>query len=205
MKKMILIAVICFAMLALVSTSPAAEATQNQILKSYEGNLSEANTTFVSMTQFFGGAGLAIAETTKFKAPKPNWNLKKVYVLGWDGFNGTVESVPKERLITLEVRDKDLNLLYRFADIQLPYTNFLLNLTEPMWIGIDLPSIPVSDDFYICFYDRAALGVGTAATNSSTNNTFFFDRYAEKIYSAKLPASGNRSLSVDWFMQAIGS
>lgn len=42
-------------------------------------------------------------------------------VLGWSEFNDTTEILPPDRNFLLEVRDKDLHLLYRFADLQNGY------------------------------------------------------------------------------------
>ena len=78
-----------------------------------------------------------------------------------------LESIPAERVIALEVRDKDLNLLYKFADSQLPYSNYVRNATKLYPFTIEIPSIPVSDDFYVCFYDRGAIAVAGERLNDN--------------------------------------
>jgi CheY-like chemotaxis protein len=129
--------------------SAGADASANQIINSYEGNLSQKEVRSLDMLSFFGRSGFFIAEAVKFKAPNPGWKLNSVKLVAWDGFNGTVESIPSSREIGLEVRDKDLNLLYKFADSQLPYSNYAQNATLGYPMTIEVPSIPVSDDFYI--------------------------------------------------------
>lgn len=205
-KKMTLIAIISLAMLSLASIPQAAEA---QVLKSYEGNLTEkviANQIdYTTMTRLLGVPGLATAEVTKFTAPRPGWKLTKVNVLGYDGFNGTANSVPTQRTIALEIRDSKFNLLYRFTDTQIPYTNFLLNLTMPTLISIELPPIAVSDDFFVCFFDRGAVAVGSEIQNESTNTSFIFSEAEAILSPADLPLSANSTAHVRWIMTATGS
>ena len=75
-------------------------------------------TLFSSLVEF---GSLDIGEAVKFTAPKAGWKLQKVRVLAWSGYNESSQSFPADRNIMLEVRDKDLNLLYKFADAQNNY------------------------------------------------------------------------------------
>jgi hypothetical protein len=209
MRMRFLIAALCLASMALVSISLADDTSTGQILHSYEGNLTEKllqnQVNFASLRDVFGIPGFAIAETTKFKAPKSGWKLNRVGILGYDGFNGTVASVPAQRVIALEVRDKNFNLLYRFADVQIPYTNFLLNITSPTMVTIELPSISVSDEFFVCFFDRGAVGVGFERPNATTNSSFLFNEAGNELVSASLPLSKNQTTQVNWIMSVVGS
>ena len=137
-----------------ISVAADASTSQNQILNSYVGNLSQKDLRLFDALSLFRQNGFFIGEAVKFKAPRSGWKLKSVEVIAWDGFNGSINSIPAPRIIGLEVRDKDLNLLYKFADSQLPYSNYARNATTLYPMAIEVPSIPVSDDFYICFYDR---------------------------------------------------
>lgn len=206
MKKMILTAIICLAMFSLISISLAADA---QVVKSYEGNLTQKvmgnQIDYTTLTRFLGIPGLAAAEVTKFTAPKANWKLNRVNILGYDGFNGTVKSIPTQRTIALEVRDSKFNLLYRFTDTQIPYTNFLLNLTMPTLLSIELPAIPVSGDFFVCFFDRGAVAVGSEIQNKSTNTSFIFSEAESVLSPADLPTAGNKTVPVNWIMSVTGS
>ncbi|MFB3765463.1 MAG: hypothetical protein ACE14P_09475 [Methanotrichaceae archaeon] len=206
MKKMMLIAIICLAMLSLISISPAAEA---QVLKSYEGNLTEkvmANQiNYTTLVRYLGVPGLATAEVTKFTAPKSGYKLTRVNILGYDGYNGSAESIPMQRIIALEVRDSKFNLLYKYADTQVPYTNFLLNLTVPTLLSLELPSVPVSGEFYICFFDRGAVAVGSEVQNKSTNTSFVFNEAEAALGPASLPISQTETVPVNWIMSVVGS
>jgi len=205
MKKMILIAITCLAILSLISISLA----EAQVIKSYEGNLTQKvmqnQINYTTMIRYFGIPGLASAEVTKFTAPKSGWKLTRVNILGYDGFNGTTGSIPTQRTIALEVRDDKFNLLYRFTDSQIPYTNFLLNLTMPTLMGIELPSIPVSGDFFVCFFDRGAVAVGSEIQNKSTNSSFIFNEAEATLGPANLPESASKTAPVNWIMSVVGS
>lgn len=193
-------------MLSLISISPAVEA---QVLKSYEGNLTqmvlENQINYTTLVRYIGVPGLATAEVTKFTAPKSGYKLTRVNILGYDGFNGTASSIPTQRIIALEVRDSKFNLLYRFADTQIPYTNFLLNLTVPTLLSIELPSVPVSGEFYICFFDRGAVAVGSELQNKSTNSSFIFNEAEVTLGPASLPVSATKTAPVNWIMSVVGS
>ncbi len=218
MKKLMLImALLCIASLGLnaaeaqrtTSTATAAKAptqTASNVgtaLYSYASNLSNTTVTFISTASLFNIGSYFAAETVKFTAPKAGWKLNRVEIIGWDGYNGTAVSVPAQQTIAMEIRDKDLNLLYRFNDIQWPYTNFVLNITRPMPISIDLPSIPVSGDFYVCFYDRGAVLMGTEIGNA-TGNSYFYDAVSREIIPSALPTNDNQTVPVNWIMRAYG-
>jgi hypothetical protein len=208
LKKMLLsAALICFAALLLAGLAMAADlkAPQIQVLSSYEGNLSEKKINLVSMPAIFGLLGVDVAETVKFKAPKPGWKVKAINIFAWDGFNGTLQSIPRERIIALEIRDKDLNLLYRFADSQLPFSNYIFNATEAYPMTIELPSVPVSDEFYVSFYDRGAVAVAAEVLNDTINSSFFFNAVADELIPSELPQGQNKTSPVNWIMSVSGA
>ncbi|MCX6669404.1 MAG: hypothetical protein NTV25_06315 [Methanothrix sp.] len=207
MKMVLFMAALCLAALSLAGMSAAADsqATQGQTINSYQGNLSEKSFDFVSMTGLFGKLGFAVSEMTKFTAPKQGWKLKTISILAYDGYNGTVESLPSERIIALEVRDKDRNLLYRMSDSQLPYSNYAFNITEPYWLTIGLPSIPVSGEFYVCFYDRGAVAVACENLNKTNENSFFYNMAVDEQIPATLPLAKNQTAQVNWIMSLSGS
>jgi hypothetical protein len=208
LKRMVLfIAALCLAALSLAGMSSVADAqaAQNQTIDSYQGNLSQKQIDLVSMPGLFGRLGRDVAETVKFKSPKAGWKLKAVNVMAWDGFNGSVISVPPQLIIALEVRDKDRNLLYKYADSQLPYTNYAFNITGPYPLTIELPSIPVSDEFYICFYDRGAVAVAGEILNKTSENSFFYNEAGDELIPAAIPAAENQTSSVNWIMSVVGN
>jgi hypothetical protein len=205
LKEMVLLlAVLYLAALSLAGMSAGADASANQIINSYEGNLSQKEVRSLDMLSFFGRSGFFIAEAVKFKAPNPGWKLNSVKLVAWDGFNGTVESIPSSREIGLEVRDKDLNLLYKFADSQLPYSNYAQNATLGYPMTIEVPSIPVSDDFYICFYDRGAVAIAFEPLNETSSNSFLYIQPGNLLQPADLPLGENKTLPVNWIMSVTG-
>jgi hypothetical protein len=203
----LLLAVLYLAALSIAGISVAADASasQNQVIKSYVGNLSQKDTGSLDMLSFFGRNGFFIGEAVKFKAPKQGWKLKAVEVIAWDGYNGTADSVPDSRIIGLEVRDKDLNLLYRFADSQLPFSNYARNATVLYPLIIDIPSIPVSDDFYVCFYDRGAVAIAFERLNETSPNSFLYVQPGNLMQPANLPVKENETLPVNWIMSVSGN
>ena len=201
-KTILIIAALC--LIFSCSLSVAADVNpESGILQSFSGNLSEKDLTFYSMIGLFGPPGMSVGEMVKFKAPKPGWNLKNISILAWDGFNGTSESVPPDGTISLEVRDKDLDLLYQYADSEMPYSNFRLNVTDPMFMDFEVPSIPVSDEFYITFYDRGIIAV--ASELNVTANSYIFDRTARKPIPAVVPIGVNQTTPTNWIMEVEGS
>jgi hypothetical protein len=204
LRKTIIISV-AFCWLVIIGASIAIEPIKLDVLNSYKGNLSleDKELHLLNMIQVLGGiSGLAGAEVVKFKAPKADWTLKKIEFLLYDGYNGTRKSVPTPQVIAFEIRDKNFNLLYRYADIQLPYTNFLMNITDPVPATFDLPSIKVGDEFYVLFFDRGAVRV--MAKFNSTGNSSFYDPLTGRLYKAELISKHNNTIPLNWIMNVGG-
>lgn len=173
-----------------------------QVLYSYEGNLSQKKVVPVSVLSIYGPPGFFIAEAVKFQAPKDNWKISAVQIYGFDGYNGSQESAPQERTIALEIRDKDKNLLYKFADSQLPYSNYARNATLLYPLTIEIPQIAVSDEFFVCFYDRGAVAVGSELINETSKNSFIY--VESELLPAMIPESENVSTPLNWLMAVSG-
>ena len=208
MKNMLLlITALCLLTLSLTGISTVAEAQspESQVLYSYEGNITQKEIIPVDLLSLFGTPGYFIAEAVKFKAPKANWKINAVQLYGWDGFNGSEQTIPSERIISLEIRDKDLNLLYKFADSQLPYSNYARNATTMYPITLNIPQVPVSDEFYVCFYDRGAIAVGSERLNETSKNSFIYIEGGEQLLPAALSTGENASIPLNWLMKISGS
>jgi len=209
LKKMVLLVIVlCLTVLSLAGITSAADAKspEDQFLNSYQGNLSQKKIVSIDLLSVMGLPAYFIAEAVKFKAPKPGWKLNTVQILGWDGYNGSAESIPSERIISLEVRDKDLNLLYKFADSQLPYSNFVRNATETYPFTIHLPSVPVSDEFYVCFYDRGAIAVATEILNKTSENSFIYISEGNALLPSNLPIFKDKeAVPLNWIMTIGGN
>lgn len=212
MKKISLLMIaLCFFALSLTGASVAADAqtSDSQIIKSYEGNITEKQTISIDLLSLFGPApGYFSAEAVKFKAPKANWRINKVRLYGWDGYNGSVQSIPSERTFSIEIRDKDLNLLYKFADSQLPYSNFARNATGLYPFIVSMPNVPVSDEFYVFFYDRGAIAIACEFAEDISMNSFIYIEGGDQLVPlqpAVIRKSENESTPINWIMEVIGS
>jgi len=197
-------AISCLLAISFISISVPADAQNSevQVLYSYEGNITEKKVIPVSVLSIYGMPGFFIAEAVKFEAPKDNWRISAVQLFGFDGYNGSQESAPEERTIALEIRDKDKNLLYKFADSQIPYSNYARNATLLYPLTIEIPQIAVSDEFYVCFYDRGAVAVGSETLNETSENSFIY--VENELLPALLPQSENVSTPLNWLVAVSG-
>ena len=202
----ILITVLCLLALSLTGISAAADAQSpdDKVLYSYEGNLTDKQIIPVYLQSLYGAPAYFIAETVKFDAPKSDWKLNAVQLYGWDGYNGSEESIPMERVIALEIRDKDLKLLYKFSDSQIPYSNYARNATTMYPLTIEIPPISVSGEFYVCFYSRGAIAVGSELLNETSKNSFIYVGDANRLLNATLPTGENLLTPVNWIIAVNG-
>jgi hypothetical protein len=188
-----------------MSSAADEKSSNDQILYSYEGNLTDKDIFPVDLVSFIGAPAFFFAEAVKFNAPKPNWKINAVQLYAWDGFNGTNESVPMERIIGLEIRDKDLKLLYKFADSQLPYSNYAHNATLMYPLTIDIPQVPVSGEFYVCFFDRGAVVVAAEPINETSKTSFIYVEDGNSLINSTLPTGENLVTPVNWIMAVNGN
>ena len=204
LKNMVLL---CLLALSLTGISAAADAQslEKQVLHSYEGNITDKDIIPVDLLSLIGAPAYFFAETVKFKAPKADWKVNAVQLYGWDGFNGSDQSIPMERVIAIEIRDKDLKLLYKFADSQLPYSNYARNATLMYPLTVSIPQIPVSDDFYVCFYDRGAIAVASERLNETSKNSFIYVEDGNQLLPAALPTKDNGTIPINWIMAIDGN
>lgn len=170
------------------------------VLKQYSGkNLSEMNLTLFSAVNEFGIAGLGIGEAIKFKAPKTGWKLKGISIVGWSGFNNTTKLFPADRTFLVEVRDNNADLLYRFVDIQNIY---FASTKGPVTQYFDIPALPVTEDFYVTFYDRGSMGLVTERENGIGNSFFVIN--GQLIPAEFKTNKTNETLKVNWLIMAVG-
>lgn len=197
-KTILLLACLCCAALCINAIAAETATSKLTTLRVDSGkNYSEMNVTLFSSLVEFGS--LDIGDAVKFTAPKAGWKLQKVRVLGWSGFNESSQTYPADRNIMLEIRDKDLNLLYKFADAQ---NNYFLSETGPLFGEIEIPAVPVTGDFYVVFYDRGAAPIGME-TSDGTGNSFIF------VNGQILPADRtiqetNETIKINWLIEAAG-
>jgi hypothetical protein len=203
MKKMILlISAFCFLNLMGMGLAQSNAASDNQtmtVLKQDSGtNISQMNLTLYSAGQDWGINAFSVGEAVKFTAPNPEWKLKQIRVLGWNGFNETTLSVPSPNNFLVEVRNDKLDLLYRLADTQ----NAYFTLPAPGLIGIDIPALPLTGDFYIIFYDRSTMRIGVELENG-TGNSYQFNSLNGELIPADFNID-NTTVKVNWVIRAVG-
>jgi hypothetical protein len=188
--------------MALCISALGADATASEFteLKQDSGkNVSEMNLSLFTIISAFGLEGLNIGEAVKFTSPKAGWKLRAVNVLGWSGFNNTTQTFPSDRNFLLEIRDKDLNLLYRFADAQ---NGYFLSQTGPIDGVIEIPALPVTGDFYVVFYDRGSMAILMEEDNG-TGNSFLYSNGILEPAQRTIVAT-NETYPVNWMIRALG-
>ena len=162
-------------------------------------NLTEMNITLYSVSTDWGLDSFSVGEAVKFTAPKSGWKLMQVRIVGWNGFNETTRTIPPANNFLIEIRDKSLNLLYRMTDTQNAYFTY----PAPVLRGIDVPAIPVTDEFYVIFYDRGAMVVGMEPENG-TGNSYFYDSLNSNLIPASFKDENNKSTQINWVIRAVG-
>jgi hypothetical protein len=204
MKMMILlISAFCFLALAgdavAQSSAESAGSSMTVLFQDSGTNISSMNLTMYSSGQDWGINSFDVGEAVKFTAPKAGWKLKQIRVLGWNGYNETSMTVPSPSNFLIEVRDQDLTLLYRLADTQ----NAYFTLSAPAIRGIDIPALPVTDEFYIIFYDRSAMRIGVELENA-TGNSYIFNSLNSELIPAEFRIEGAKATQVNWIIRAAG-
>jgi len=202
MKKMILL-ISAFCFLALIGMAAAqngaTSANPGMMVLQQDTASNNTNISLYSAAQDWGIYAFSIGEAVKFTAPKSGWKLKQIQVLGWNGFNETTRTVPASGNFLIEIRDKDLNLLYRLADTQNAY------FTNPMPIlrTIDIPALSVTGDFYIIFYDRSTMRIGVELENG-TGNSYQYNDLNGQLIPADFKIENNATAKVNWVIRAVG-
>jgi hypothetical protein len=198
-KIVLLIAALCCALLC--SSAMAAEKAsvpKPALLFADSGN----NLTQMNLTLYPAGLNaIDTADVVKFTAPNPNWKLMALQIIGWSGFNNTTQRFPPDRNFLLEVRDKDWNLLYKFADAQNMY---FASTNRPVGSIIEIPPLPVTGDFYVLFYDRGAVAIGIeqGPGNGTGNSSFFVN--GQLIPAGYYFKKTNETEKFNWLIRAIG-
>lgn len=180
------------------ASAPVPKETLTTLKQDSGKNFSEMNFTLFSAVNEFGIDGLGIGEVVRFKAPTPGWKLKGMQIVGWSGFNNTTKSFPADRTFLVEVRDKNTDLLYKFVDIQNMY---YASTTGPVAHKFEIPALPVTEDFYVIFYDRGSMGLGMELDNATGNSYLVIDG---KLVPAEFKTKNNETLKVNWLIRAIG-
>ncbi len=202
MKKMIIVIAVlcCVALWANAMAQTSTTAPKVTVLKQDSGqNLSTStNLSFYSAITDFGLTGLSVGTGVKFTAPKAGWKLRGVQVLGWSGYNNTTKLFPPDRDFLIEIRDKDLNLLYRTVDTQNVY---FASSRAPVMSIIEIPALPVTGDFYIFFYGRDGMIIGMEPNGSGNSYLLIQGQLAPAEFKE---TNTNATMKVNWIIRAVG-
>lgn len=204
MKIMILLAaaLFCAALSGAVMAAEKASTPQLAILKEDSGgNLSQMNITPYTVATDFGLDAYSVGAAVKFTTPKPGWKLTGIQVFGWTGLNSTSKTLPTPQEFLLEIRDKDLNLLYRMIDTQNAYFTF----PNPIVRLLEIPALTMTGDFYVIFYDRGAMVIGAEMMNGTGHSYFFDNRNTSLIGPVEFVGPDSKtSITVNWILRAVG-
>ncbi|VVB71362.1 Uncharacterised protein [uncultured archaeon] len=201
-KTILFMAALCCAALCFGAVAADNAATSGTTVLSQD---SGKNVSLMKMTLFrsideFGIYGLGVGEAVKFTAPKSDWKLKSVEILAWSGFNNSTQSFPADKNFLLEIRDKDLNVLYKFADAQ---NNYFLSPTAPVYGTIEIPALIISGDFYVIFYDRGSAYVVMENGNGTGNSYLFSNGLMDPA--ERIIGTTNETVKVNWMIKAVGN
>jgi len=125
-----------------------------------------------------------IGHAVLFTPPTKPWTLDKVRVYGVCNVN--LSSV----VFALEIWDNDSNLLYKLTDYSIAYFN-----TTSEWTEIDIPDMTVTDDFYVCIFERGSIYAG-ADTDKPEMKSYVVIRD---------PKSMAKDEGLNWMIRAVGA
>ena len=201
-KTVLLISAFCFLAFTGLGMAQSNEdgSGQNMTELKQDSTTNESkNVQLYSAGQDWGLNSFFFGEAVKFTAPKPDWKLNQIKVLGWNGFNESSMVVPSPSNFLIEVRDADLNLLYRLADTQ----NAYFTDTVPVLRAINIPPLTVAEEFYIVFYDRSIMKIGVEV-ESGTGNSYVYDSINNRMIPAEFRIEESNTTKVNWIIRAVG-
>jgi len=203
LKKMVLlISAFCFLAfmgLCLAQSDEDGSGQNMTELKQDSTTNASENVQLYSAGEDWGLNSFFFGEAVKFTAPKPGWKLKQIKVLGWNYYNETSMAVPSPSNFLIEVRDADLDLLYRLADTQ----NAYFTDKVPVLRAINIPPLPVTEAFYIVFYDRSIMKIGVEVENGS-GNSYVYDSINNRMIPAEFRIEESNTTKVNWIIRAVG-
>lgn len=175
---------------AAATSAPVQQENITVLSQDSGNNISNMNITFTASPTY------GSAQAVMFTSPKTDWKLQNILIVATDGWNASRKELPSLLPFVIEIRDANLKLLYHFADTQLPY--FTTNEGIGM-ANIEIPDLPLSGDFFVCFYGYGSIVLATELQNA-TGHSFFFDKPTGQLYSV----GGNPALPVNWLIRLAG-
>ena len=129
-----------------------------------------------------------IGHAVLFTPPSKPWTLEKVRVYGkWINLSGGT-------IFALEIWDNDSHLLYKLTDYSIAYFN-----TTAKWTEIDIPDMNVTDDFYVCIFDRGSIYFG-ADTNDPAMRSYVVIRDPKSMVNVTYSEK-----PLNWMIRAVGA
>ena len=118
-----------------------------------------------------------------------------------DGWNSSAEQLPNSTPFAVDILDANLKMLYHFADSQLPY---FTNPTGVRLANIEIPSMPMNGDFFVCFYGYRSLAIAAELENV-TGASYTYDKLGGgKLYPGVIPIDENQTVPVNWIVRVAG-
>jgi hypothetical protein len=137
-----------------------------------------------------------VGHAVLFSPPTKSWTLDKVKVVG------EYVNHSEGRIFALEIWDGNCSLLYKLTDYSQAY---FLN-TEDEWTEIDIPDINITNDFYICIFERGSLYVGMDTDNPAMRSYYVVRRGPNHMVNATyLLEQPDTEKPFNWMIRAVGS
>ncbi|HNX39161.1 MAG TPA: hypothetical protein PKK11_01150 [Methanothrix sp.] len=189
----------CLALCFIAIAAEAAEKPELTALRQ-DSNINYSQMNFSLFSSLYNLGILNGGMAVKFSAPKAGWKLQAVRAVGWSGYNESTQSYPGDGVFLLEVRDSDMNLLYKFADVQ---NNYFLSESGPVLGEIEIPAVAVTGDFYVILYDRGTARIGME-NNNGTGNSFIY-LGGDLVPAERVDPKTNETIGVNWMIEAAGN
>ncbi|MBN1322867.1 MAG: hypothetical protein JW986_02545 [Methanotrichaceae archaeon] len=162
-------------------------------------SLAAANISYLASVEDFNFTSMWNGMAVKFTAPYDGWMLKKVEIAGLIYYDHQNQSFPPGWCFGLEILDSDKNLLYKYADSPLAY----FSVTTPFMGEVELPSLEIDGDFYVCIYDRGLFGVGINIT-APQDTSFVYNYITGDMIPTETTLDGGVPASMNWVIRAVG-
>ena len=136
-----------------------------------------------------------VGHAVLFSPPTKSWTLNKVKVVG-EHVNHS-----EGRIFALEIWDGNCSLLYKLTDYSQAY---FLN-TEDEWTEIDIPDINITNDFYVCIFERGSLYVGVDTDNPAMRSYYVVRRGPNHMTNATYLEQPDTEKPFNWMIRAVGA
>jgi hypothetical protein len=108
-----------------------------------------------------------------------------------------VYSTDRNRVFALEIWDNDSNLIYKLTDYSQAYFN-----TTYKWTEIDIPDINITNDFYVCVFERASIYIGADKDNPAMRS-FEVHRCPNRMINTPYPEPPDTKKPLNWMIRAV--